>query len=303
MQVFANGPSDSIGVPLKKAMTMQVVHTKARLRAVLEQARAGGRTVGFVPTMGYLHAGHAALIHRARQENDVVAVSVFVNPTQFGPSEDLAAYPRDAERDMTLMRAQGTDVAFFPSVEELYPDGYTTYVQVEGPMTQTLCGRSRPGHFRGVATIVTKLFHLVAPDRAYFGQKDCQQVAVIERMVRDLDFDLEIVACPTVREADGLALSSRNVYLSESQRAQAPRISQALYEAREMIQNGERRAAPLAERIKKIIVTIDSATIDYVSIAAARTLADLETLSGEVLIAVAVKVGRTRLIDNIRVEV
>lgn len=282
---------------------MQVVHTKAQLRAVLKQARTGGRSVGFVPTMGYLHAGHAALIRRARQENEVVVVSVFVNPTQFGPSEDLAAYPRDSERDMALMRAQGTDVAFFPSVEELYPDGYTTYVQVEGPMTLTLCGRSRPGHFRGVATIVTKLFHLVAPDRAYFGQKDCQQVAVIERMVRDLDFDLDIVACPTVREADGLALSSRNVYLSESQRAQAPRISQALCEAREMIQKGERRAAPLAEHIKKIIATIDSATIDYVSIADARTLADLETLSGEVLIAVAVKVGRTRLIDNIRIEV
>ncbi|MFZ1984314.1 MAG: pantoate--beta-alanine ligase, partial [Desulfatitalea sp.] len=300
---FANGPSGSIRIPLNKVVTMQVVHTKAQLRAVLKQARAGGRRVGFVPTMGYLHAGHAALIHRARQENEVVVVSVFINPTQFGPNEDLAAYPRNTERDIALMRAQGADVAFFPSVDEIYPEGFTTYVQVEGPMTQTLCGRSRPGHFRGVATIVTKLFHIVAPDRAYFGQKDCQQVAVIERMVRDLDFDLEIVACPTVREADGLALSSRNVYLSESQRAQAPRIAQALFEAREMIQKGERRAAPLVEYIKKCIAAIDSAAIDYVSIADLRSLADLEMLSGVVLIAVAVKVGRTRLIDNIRVEV
>ncbi len=282
---------------------MQVIDNKVQLRAALKQARAGGQSVGFVPTMGYLHDGHAALIDRARRENDVVVVSVFVNPTQFGPNEDLAAYPRDVERDLALMRAHGVGLAFFPSVEDLYPPGYTTYVAVEGPMTQTLCGRSRPGHFRGVATIVTKLFHLVAPERAYFGQKDCQQVAVLQQMVRDLDFDLTIVVCPTVREADGLAMSSRNVYLSPTQRAQAPRIAQTLFEAREMIANGERRATVLAEYIKKSIATIDSAAIDYVSIADSKTLSDLEILSGEVLIAVAVKIGRTRLIDNIRVEV
>lgn len=282
---------------------MQVIHDKSQLRKALRLARAGGKQVGFVPTMGYLHDGHAALMDRARRENDVVAVSVFVNPTQFGPNEDLAAYPRDAERDMALMRAHGVDLAFFPTVEDLYPPGYTTYVSVEGPMTQTLCGRSRPGHFRGVATIVTKLFHLLAPDRAYFGQKDCQQVAVIQQMVRDLDFDLEIVACPTVREADGLAMSSRNVYLSPEQRAQAPGISRTLFAARQMAQNGERRAAVVAEYIKKSIATIDSAAIDYVSIVDSKTLSDLEMLSGEVLIAVAVKIGRTRLIDNIRVEV
>lgn len=282
---------------------MQVIDNKVQLRAALRQGRAGGKSVGFVPTMGYLHDGHAALIDRARRESDLVVVSVFVNPTQFGPNEDLAAYPRDADRDLALMRARGVDLAFFPAVEDLYPPGYTTYVTVEGPMTQTLCGRSRPGHFRGVATIVTKLFHLVAPDRAYFGQKDCQQVAVIQQMVRDLDFDVEIVACPTVREADGLAMSSRNVYLSPVLRAQAPRIAQALFEAREMIAKGERRATVLAEYLKKSIATIDSAVIDYVSIADSKTLSDLEILSGEVLIAVAVRVGPTRLIDNIRVEV
>ena len=282
---------------------MQVIDSKVQLRAALKQARAGGKSVGFVPTMGYLHDGHAALIDRARAENEVVVVSVFVNPTQFGPNEDLAAYPRDAERDLALMRAHRVDLAFFPAVEDLYPPGYTTYVAVEGPMTQTLCGRSRPGHFRGVATIVTKLFHLVAPERAYFGQKDCQQVAVLQRMVRDLDFDLQIVVCPTVREADGLAMSSRNIYLSAEQRTQAPRIAQALFEAREMIAKGERRATVLAEYIKKSIATIDSAAIDYVSIADSQTLSDCEIVSGEVLIAVAVKIGRTRLIDNIRVEV
>jgi len=282
---------------------MQVIDNKVQLRAALKQGRAGGKSVGFVATMGYLHEGHAALIDRARRENDLVVVSVFVNPTQFGPNEDLAAYPRDAERDLALMRARGVDLAFFPAVEELYPPGYTTFVTVEGPMTQTLCGRSRPGHFRGVATIVTKLFHLVAPDRAYFGQKDCQQVAVIQQMVRDLDFDLTIVACPTVREADGLAMSSRNVYLSPEHRAQAPRIAQSLFEAREMIAKGERRATVLVDFLKKSIATIDSAVIDYVSIADSKTLSGLEILSGEVLIAVAVRVGPTRLIDNIRVEV
>jgi pantoate--beta-alanine ligase len=282
---------------------MQIVHSIAQLRASLKQARKIGQSVGFVPTMGYLHAGHASLIHRARRENDVVVVSVFVNPTQFGPNEDLDAYPRDPDKDLALMRAEGTDIAFFPSADEIYPAGYATYVTLEGPMTQALCGRSRPGHFRGVTTVVSKLFHVTTPDRAYFGQKDAQQVAVIRQMVSDLDFDVQIVACPIVREPDGLALSSRNTYLSETQRAQASGISRALFEAREMILAGQRDAALLADHIKKRITAIDSAAIDYVSIADARTLADLDTLIGEVLIAVAVKMGRTRLIDNIRVEV
>jgi pantoate--beta-alanine ligase len=282
---------------------MQVVHTRTQLHNALQKMRVSAKSVGLVPTMGYLHAGHGSLIRRARQENDGVVVSVFVNPTQFGPNEDLATYPRDAEKDMALMRDEGVDVAFSPAVEEVYPPGYTTYVEVEGPMTKTLCGRTRPGHFRGVTTIVSKLFHLVAPDRAYFGQKDAQQLAVIEQMTRDLDFPVRIVGCPIVREPDGLAMSSRNVYLTEGQRAQAPTISRALFQAADMIRNGQRDAAPVVRSIKNAFITIDSAAIDYVSIVDARTLADLETLEGEVLIAVAVRLGRTRLIDNIRIEV
>ncbi len=282
---------------------MLVINYKDELRAALKQLRTAGKSIGLVPTMGYLHDGHRSLIHRARQDNGAVVVSVFVNPTQFGPNEDLEAYPRDAERDLALMRAEETDITFFPSAREMYPEGFTTYVQVEGPMTKVLCGRSRPGHFRGVATVVSKLFHLVAPDRAYFGQKDAQQVAVIQQMVRDLDFDTQIVACPTLREADGLAMSSRNVYLSELQRKQAPIIYQALLEARDIIAKGERNAAAIAQNIEKRLLTIDSAAVDYVSVADARTLAEIETLAGAVLIAVAVKVGRTRLIDNIRIEV
>lgn len=282
---------------------MQVVNTKTQLRTALQPVHTAGRTVGFVPTMGYLHDGHMALVKRARRENDVVVVSVFVNPTQFGPHEDLAAYPRDLDRDLAMLSAEGADMVFCPVAEELYPPGYMTYVEVQGPMTQTLCGRSRPGHFRGVATIVTKLFHLVNPRRAYFGQKDAQQVAVIAQMARDLDFDLEVVACPTVREADGLAMSSRNTYLTPDQRMQAPLIHQALQAARRSIEAGERSASEVIKQIKIDLSAIDSGAIDYVSIVNACTLADLETVAGEVLIAVAIRVGRTRLIDNIRFAV
>jgi pantoate--beta-alanine ligase len=282
---------------------MQLIQTKAQLHHALKNARASDKTVGLVPTMGYLHAGHASLMRRARQENDVVVVSVFVNPTQFGPNEDLSTYPRDAEKDIALMRAEGVDLAFFPSVEEIYPPGYTTTIDVQGPMTNTLCGRSRPGHFRGVTTVVGKLFHLTAPDRAYFGEKDAQQLAVIEKMVRDLDFDIRIVGCPIVREPDGLAMSSRNVYLSLAQRAQAPMISKALFQARDLILAGRRDVDEITAHIQKSITALDTAVVDYVSIVDSRTLADLENLSGKVLIAVAVKLGSTRLIDNIRIEV
>lgn len=282
---------------------MQVIEAIDQLRAQLKSARSEGKTVGFVPTMGYLHEGHLSLVQNARQSNDIVVVSVFVNPTQFGPDEDLDAYPRDTGRDLNLLRGAGTDLAFFPSSEALYPPGFTTYVSLEGPMTATLCGRSRPNHFRGVATVVSKLFNIVEPDRAYFGQKDAQQVAVIEQMTRDLDFDIEIVACPTVREPDGLAMSSRNTYLSEAERAQAPLISKALFGARELIERGERNSSVLLDYLKRSIRQIDGAVIDYVSIVDSRSLADLEVLQEKVLIAVAVKVGRTRLIDNIRVAV
>jgi pantoate--beta-alanine ligase len=282
---------------------MQVVHTVSQLREVLHSARATGKSVGFVPTMGYLHEGHLSLISTARAADDVVVVSVFVNPTQFGANEDLDSYPRDLPRDLEMMDGARADVAFCPSAEALYPDGFTTYVDVQGPMTRTLCGRSRPGHFRGVATIVTKLFHIVAPRRAYFGQKDAQQVAVIQQMARDLDFDVRIVACPTVRETDGLAMSSRNTFLTPTQRSQAPLIYQSLRQAARLIETGERNAGTVVDFLKKKLATIDGGAIDYVSVADARTLADLETLTGEVLIAVAIRLGRTRLIDNIRVEV
>jgi len=282
---------------------MQVIATIPELRAAIKQSQTAHETIGFVPTMGYLHEGHLSLIRRARQENDMVVVSIFVNPTQFAPHEDLATYPRDHERDLALLHTASADIVFLPAVEELYPSGYTTYVQVEGSISATLCGVSRPTFFRGVATIVTKLFHIVTPQRAYFGQKDAQQAAVIKKMIRDLNFDIDIVICPTVREKDGLAMSSRNTYLTPTQRAQAVGISQALFEARALIENGEHRASHIRQSIETRIAAIDDAVIDYVSIVDATTLADVETLSGETLIAAAVKVGKTRLIDNIQVQI
>jgi len=282
---------------------MQTIKNKEALRRAVSDARRSGQTIGLVPTMGFLHQGHLSLIHRARKENDVVVVSIFVNPTQFGPDEDLDTYPRDIERDTALMIDAKVDLVFLPGADQLYPQGYATYVEVQGAMTQTLCGCSRPGHFRGVTTIVSKLFNLTAPHRAYFGQKDAQQVAVIEQMAKDLDFDIEIVACPIVREADGLALSSRNAYLSPRHRKDAVVLSASLFEAEKMVAGGERRAAAVIRHISARIGSVPDATIDYIAVVNAETLADLETLTGEVLIAVAVKLGGTRLIDNIRVTV
>lgn len=282
---------------------MQVIETKENLRDEVRRARDAGLTIGFVPTMGYLHEGHLSLIRRAREENDRVVVSVFVNPAQFGPNEDLDAYPRDSRRDITLMTREKVDWAYFPTADQLYPEGYTTFVEVKGPMTQVLCGRSRPTHFRGVTTIVAKLFHLVNPHRAYFGQKDAQQVAIIQQMVKDLDFDLQVVVCPTVREKDGLAMSSRNTYLSPQQRNDALAISKALFEARDMITQGERNPASVSQSITARINDVGDAHIDYVAIVDAWSLAEMKRLEGEVLIAVAVKVGKTRLIDNIRFSI
>jgi pantoate--beta-alanine ligase len=282
---------------------MQTIKNKEVLRHAVSDARRSGQTIGLVPTMGFLHQGHLSLIRRARKENDVVVVSIFVNPTQFGPDEDLDTYPRDIERDTALMIDAKVDLVFLPGADQLYPQGYATYVEVQGAMTQTLCGCSRPGHFRGVTTIVSKLFNLAAPHRAYFGQKDAQQVAVIEQMAKDLDFDIEIVACPIVREADGLALSSRNAYLSPRHRKDAVVLSASLFEAEKMVAGGERRAAAVIRHISARIGSVPDATIDYIAVVNAETLADLETLTGEVLIAVAVKLGGTRLIDNIRVTV
>lgn len=282
---------------------MQVVESKSALRAILAKARSAGQSIGFVPTMGFLHAGHLSLMRQARRENDLVVVSVFVNPTQFGPNEDLEAYPRDTRRDTALMQSENVDIAFFPPAEEIYPASFATYVSVECSMTRVLCAKSRPTHFRGVTTVVAKLFHLVAPDRAYFGQKDAQQVTVIQQMVKDLDFDVEVVECPIVREADGLAMSSRNTYLSPRHRAGAVVLFQSLTEAKQMIEGGERSAEALVSLIRTKIEAVQDAQIDYISVTDAGTLAELTTLAGDVLIALAVKFGKTRLIDNIRMKI
>lgn len=280
---------------------MQVIETKEELRRVVNSARQSNHSIGFVPTMGYLHEGHLSLMRRARQENDLVVTSVFVNPAQFGPREDLDTYPQDDGRDKELMLKEKVDIAFFPTVAQLYPDGYSTYVEVKGSLTQGLCGRSRPRFFRGVTTIVAKLFHMVTPDRAYFGAKDAQQSVVVQQMVKDLDFDLEIVVCPTVREADGLAMSSRNSYLSPRHRTDAVVISKSLESARQMIADGERNAHGVYQSIKGRIEKVPDAIIDYIAVVDAMTLVDLKTLEGEILIAVAIKLGGTRLIDNIRI--
>lgn len=247
--------------------------------------------------MGYLHQGHAALMTAARATCDLVVVSIFVNPTQFGPNEDLARYPRDLERDMAICREAGVDAIFHPSVAEMYPEQSVTWVDVD-LLTNTLCGASRPGHFRGVATVVSKLFHIVQPHEAFFGQKDAQQVAVIQRMVRDLNMDVEIVPVETVREPDGLALSSRNVYLSETERAAALVLSRALRLARELAAAGERDAHLVREQMVNLINAEPLAQIDYVEVVDQATLQPLAELDRPALAALAVRIGSTRLIDN-----
>ncbi len=282
---------------------MQIVSEIQELRDIIKLAHKNGKSIGFVPTMGFLHEGHLGLMIRARQETDLVVASVFVNPTQFGPNEDLEAYPRNPERDRELMAGAGVDIAFFPSAGALYPEGYETFIEVGGSLTKRLCGASRPGHFRGVCTIVSKLFNLVQPDRAYFGQKDAQQVAVIRRMVNDLNIPVEIIPCPIVREADGLAMSSRNTYLSPKEREDALILNRSLKAAEAAIAAGERQAASVEALVREMIGEVSSAEIDYVEIVDAQTLEPVETIEGSVLIALAVKIGKPRLIDNCIVEV
>jgi pantoate--beta-alanine ligase len=276
-------------------MRMRVVHTIAEARAV---RRALPGTWGFVPTMGYLHEGHLSLVRRARAENDRVAVSIFVNPTQFGPHEDYARYPRDLERDLRLLEPLGVDLVFVPSVEEMYPPGFQTWVIVE-EVSRPLEGASRPGHFRGVATVVAKLFHILQPDRAYFGQKDAQQTVVIRRMVQDLNIPVEIVICPTVREPDGLAMSSRNTYLNPEERRAATVLFRALQAAKARYEAGERDAERLREAMREVIRAEPLARIDYVSVAHPETLQELERVEGPALLSLAVYIGTTRLIDNL----
>ena len=258
--------------------------------------------LGLVPTMGYLHEGHLALVRRGRAENSTLAVSIFVNPSQFGPAEDFAAYPRDMERDLDLLRAEDVDLVFAPTPEEMYPTGFDTWVE-PGDIARRLEGEHRTGHFRGVATVVAKLFNIVRPDRAYFGQKDGQQVAVIRRMVADLDMGIDVVVVTTVRETDGLALSSRNVYLTDEQRRGAPVIYRALAQAQELWKRGERNADRLRNGARHCLENeplIDR--IDYVSVADAASFQELDTIPGPAMLSVAVHMGKTRLIDNVLLE-
>lgn len=279
---------------------IQLVKTIKEVREIVSQWRKQGLKVGLVPTMGYLHEGHQSLIKRSG-ENDRTVVSVFVNPIQFGPNEDFASYPRDIERDMKKCEEAGADLVFAPEASEMYAGDFSTYVDMTGP-TDELCGLRRPGHFRGVCTVVSKLFNIVLPDRAYFGQKDAQQLAVIRRMARDLSFGIEIVGCPIIREEDGLAKSSRNTYLSSDERSAATVISKALSIGKELIENGETNAETVLKAITEKIESEPLARIDYVKAVDADSIEPIQTISGRVLFAAAVYIGKTRLIDNFIVE-
>jgi len=276
---------------------MQVIGSVAALRQYLGEQRTAGKRIGLVPTMGFLHDGHLSLVRAARQECDVVVMSIFVNPKQFGPSEDFESYPHNMEQDLRLARDSSVDVVFTPDVSEVYPEGFQSEVSVHG-LTVPLCGASRPGHFDGVTTVVAKLFNMVGPDRAYFGQKDYQQAAVIQRMVTDLNMPLTVVVCPIVREPDGLAMSSRNAYLSPAERFAAQVLSRALDVAEARIAEGERQSEPLEAALREVIAAEPLARLDYVAVCDPQSLSPLETLSETVLVALAVHIGRTRLIDN-----
>jgi pantoate--beta-alanine ligase len=286
--------------------TMEVIHTIADLRSRIKAfRRTSDQSVGFVPTMGFLHEGHASLLKKARSQSGLVVLSIFVNPLQFGPGEDFERYPRNTERDLAVAEAAGADIVFMPSVSEMYPSENRTTVSVS-EVTSRLCGASRPGHFDGVATVVSKLFHIVQPDQAFFGLKDAQQVAVIEQMVHDLNFPVEIVPCPILREADGLAMSSRNVYLSADERQQALVLSQSLHKAKAFIQSQSTFTADeLQQLVSTHIVTAPLAVIDYVEVLSYPTLEPFDPSHStfSLIIAVAVKFGKTRLIDNLILQV
>jgi len=274
---------------------MRIVRSVRKLKALRRKIQG---SLGFVPTMGYLHEGHLSLVRRAKAENDSVAVSIFVNPTQFLPNEDLHAYPRDEGRDLALLKKEGIDLAFLPEVKEMYPDDSCTFVTVEG-LSHVLEGASRASHFRGVATMVSKLFNLVEPTRAYFGQKDAQEVLVIKRMVADLHMNLEVIVCPTIREEDGLAMSSRNAYLNPEERRSALVIYRALCAAQELWLAGERDGGRLRHRMRQMIESVPAVQIDYISVADPTTLTELEQIKESALASLAVKIGGTRLIDNV----
>ncbi len=274
---------------------MQIAKSIAEMKAARIKSQG---SVGFVPTMGYLHQGHLALVKQARDENSTVVASIFVNPTQFGPTEDFKAYPRDTERDLAILKKEKTDIVFMPSAEEMYPEGFNSWVEVE-KVTDRLEGSYRPGHFKGVATVVAKLFNIVEPARAYFGQKDAQQVLVIKKMVTDLNMNLEVIVAPTVRESDGLAMSSRNVYLNPQERQAATVLYKALMLAQNLIKKGERNAETVRQQMTSLISREPLAKIEYVSIADADTLEELSKINRPALVSLAVRFGKTRLIDNI----
>lgn len=276
---------------------MKISGSIKETREQVKEWKKQGLTVALVPTMGYLHEGHRSLIDRARKENDKVVVSIFVNPMQFGPNEDLEAYPRDLERDSKICEDGGVDLIFHPEVEEMYGPDFHGFVDMT-VLPEKLCGASRPVHFKGVQTVVTKLFHIIPADRAYFGQKDAQQLAIIRRMVIDLDFDIEIIGCPIIREEDGLAKSSRNTYLSEDERKQAVILNQSLEEAMKAIEAGEKDAAKVKEIITNKLNSCPLAKIDYVEVVSFDNIQPIEKIEGAVLIAIAVYIGTTRLIDN-----
>jgi pantoate--beta-alanine ligase len=276
---------------------METITTISRMQEYSDRLREGGGTIGFVPTMGFLHEGHMSLIRRAREENDALAVSIFVNPTQFGPGEDFNSYPRDLETDAALCLEAGCDVLFTPSAEEMYPENSRTVVSVAG-LQECLCGASRPGHFDGVATVVAKLLNIVKPHTAYFGLKDFQQYKVISRMAMDLNMEVGIVGLPTVREPDGLAMSSRNIYLSDEERRSALSLSRSLDLARQMVAAGTRDAEAVTATVRKTIGSEPHTRIDYVSVVDLEELEPIETIDGQALLALSVFIGKARLIDN-----
>jgi pantoate--beta-alanine ligase len=280
---------------------MKVTRDIGSTRLAIAAARRAGRRIGLVPTMGYLHRGHVSLIDAARRDQTWVVVSIFVNPTQFGPSEDFDRYPRDSAGDLKQCEDAGVELVFMPSVEDMYPPGSTTTVHV-AKLTDTLCGPCRPGHFDGVATVVAKLFNIVQPDAAYFGQKDAQQLAVLRRMTRDLDLPIEIVGCPTERESDGLAMSSRNALLSPDERRRAIVLYQALSAARTAVTGGERDARLITAQMRRIVEAAEPSRIDYISIVDPETMQPIEQIERPMLVALAVRIGNTRLIDNLLLD-
>lgn len=281
---------------------MNIASNIKDVREVVNEWKAEGLMVGFVPTMGYLHEGHKSLIERAVKENDKVVVSIFVNPMQFGPKEDLASYPKDLGRDTVVCEEAGADLVFHPEKEEMYNEDFCTFVDMDG-LTKGLCGASRPIHFRGVCTVVNKLFNIVKPDRAYFGDKDAQQLAVIKRMVRDLNIDIEVVGCPIIREEDGLAKSSRNTYLSKEEKEAAVILSKSLNIGRKALDNGERKSKKIIDLIKDSISSEELARVDYIEVVDSLSLEEVDNIKKPILIAIAVYIGKTRLIDNFTYEV